>query len=96
MGCSSKRVSHAARSLQLLDYATATMLQSRSRQHGAAGRPETAQLLLIVSDGRGLFLEGVEMVRTAVRRARHANVFLVFVIIDNPQNKVNQKFQLRA
>lgn len=64
------------------------MLQARSRQQGTLGHPETSQLLLIVSDGRGLFLEGMEVVKAAVRKARHANVFLVFVIIDNPQNKV--------
>ena len=41
-----------------------------------------------MSDGRGLFLEGVETVRTAVRQAREANVFLVFVVLDNPVTKV--------
>ena len=41
-----------------------------------------------MSDGRGLFLEGVETVRTAVRQTREANVFLVFVVLDNPVNKV--------
>ena len=40
-----------------------------------------------MSDGRGLFL-GVETVRTAVRQVREANVFLVFVVLDNPVTKV--------
>ena len=53
-----------------------------------SGNPDTSQLLLIVSDGRGLFLEGMEVVKTAVRQAREANVFLVFVVLDNPLNKV--------
>lgn len=44
---------------------------------------------MIVSDGRGLFLEGVETVKQAVRRAMNAGVFLVFVIIDNPNSKVS-------
>ena len=65
------------------------MLQARTRQQGTLGHPETSQLLLIVSDGRGLFLEGMDVVKSAVRKARHANVFLVFVIIDNPQNKAS-------
>ena len=47
-----------------------------------------AQLLMIVSDGRGLFLEGVETVKQAVRNAIESGVFLVFVIIDNPGSKV--------
>lgn len=65
------------------------MMDARSKQRSMMGNPETSQLLLIVSDGRGLFSEGMEMVKSAVRQAREANVFLVFVVIDNPQNKVN-------
>jgi midasin len=67
------------------------MLDARNKQQGSMGNPETSQLLLIVSDGRGLFMEGMEVVKSAVRQAREANVFLVFVIIDNPQNKVKMK-----
>jgi midasin len=63
-------------------------LDARSRQHGMMGNPDTAQLLLIVSDGRGLFMEGMETVKSAVRQARESNIFLVFVIIDNPVAKV--------
>ncbi|XP_050394421.2 midasin [Patella vulgata] len=72
---------------QLLQQATSIMVDARSRQHGVIGNPETSQLLLIVSDGRGLFSEGMEVVKSAVRKARDANIFLVFVIIDNPENK---------
>ncbi|ESP03976.1 hypothetical protein LOTGIDRAFT_230254 [Lottia gigantea] len=72
---------------QLLQQATSLMIDGRSRQHGIVGNPETSQLLLIVSDGRGLFSEGMEAVKSAVRKAREANIFLVFVIIDNPENK---------
>lgn len=72
---------------QLLKKATSIMMDARSKQRGMMGNPETSQLLLIVSDGRGLFSEGMEMVKSAVRQAREANVFLVFVVIDNPQNK---------
>lgn len=74
---------------QLLRQATAIMLNSRQRQQGAVAQPDTSQLLLIVSDGRGLFLEGVETVKAAVRQAREARVFVVFVIIDSPNNKVS-------
>ncbi|KAK3098216.1 hypothetical protein FSP39_017284 [Pinctada imbricata] len=72
---------------QLLKQTTAMMMEARSRQHGSMGNPDTSQLLLIVSDGRGLFIEGMETVKSAVRKAREANIFLVFVIIDSPHNK---------
>lgn len=74
--------------LQLLDYMTAMLVGARVHQQGSISQQETSQLLLIMSDGRGLFLEGKEVVQQAVRKAREANIFLVFVIIDNPENKV--------
>ena len=60
------------------------------RRSGTTARHELAQLLMIVSDGRGLFLEGVDTVKQAVRRALNSGIFLVFVIIDNPNSKVIQ------
>ena len=68
------------------------MLDARSQRHGIVGNPETSQLLLIVSDGRGLFMEGMEVVKATVRQALEAGVFIVFVIIDNPENKVGFYF----
>jgi len=47
-------------------------------------RPNAAQLMLMVSDGRGVFSKGVELVQQAVRRALTHGVFLVFLVIDNP------------
>ncbi|XP_008565442.1 PREDICTED: midasin [Galeopterus variegatus] len=49
--------------------------------------PEIAQLLLVVSDGRGLFLEGKERVLAAVQAARNANIFVIFVVLDNPSSR---------
>ncbi|XP_050309360.1 midasin [Anthonomus grandis grandis] len=46
-----------------------------------------AKLLLIVSDGRGIFSEGKAYVTEAVRRAKLANIFVVFVVIDSPNSK---------
>ena len=66
------------------------MLEARSKQQGWMGRPETAQLLLIVSDGRGVNGEGMSVVRKAVRQAREANIFLVFIILDDPKNMVGR------
>lgn len=72
----------------MLQQATTVMLEARGRQHSLQGRPETAQLLLIVSDGRGVFAEGPSIVRNAVRHAREVNIFLVFIVLDEPKNKV--------
>ncbi|XP_072178223.1 midasin-like [Diadema setosum] len=72
---------------QLLKYASAAMTTARAPRVGAAGHPDTSQLLVVVSDGRGLFLEGMDTVRKAVRAARDANIFLMFVVIDNPENR---------
>ncbi|XP_069743424.1 midasin [Narcine bancroftii] len=58
-----------------------------AQHHSQQGNPETAQLLLIVSDGRGLFMEGKERVTTAVDAARHNNIFVIFVVLDNPDSK---------
>ncbi|XP_049753260.1 midasin [Elephas maximus indicus] len=49
--------------------------------------PEIAQLLLVVSDGRGLFLEGKDRVLAAVQAARNANIFVIFVVLDNPNSR---------
>ncbi|XP_033116850.1 midasin-like [Anneissia japonica] len=70
---------------QLLKYISSLMTSAQYRLRGTAS--STSQLLLVISDGRGLFLEGMETVRSAVRQARDANIFLVFVILDNPNNK---------
>lgn len=54
-----------------------------------------AKLLIIISDGRGIFSEGESYVRQAVRRAKLGNVFMIFVIVDNPENK-NSILDIRA
>ncbi|XP_076242744.1 midasin [Calliopsis andreniformis] len=48
---------------------------------------DNAKLVTILSDGRGIFSEGIEKVNAAVRRAKLLNIFLVFIIVDNPMNK---------
>ncbi|XP_043927744.1 midasin [Protopterus annectens] len=58
-----------------------------SRQQSQISSLETSQLLLIVSDGRGLFLEGKERVISAVQGARDANVFVIFVVLDDPNSR---------
>ncbi|NWH71168.1 MDN1 protein, partial [Piaya cayana] len=71
----------------------AQFLESSANMFAAAQQlsqninPETAQLLLIVSDGRGLFLEGKERVTAAVQAAQNANIFVIFVVVDNPNSR---------
>ncbi|KAI9517137.1 AAA ATPase midasin, partial [Dissostichus eleginoides] len=71
---------------QFLDTSTQMFLAARQQVPGSVSS-ETAQLLVIVSDGRGLFLEGKERVMAAVRAARSANVFIIFVVLDNPNSR---------
>ena len=66
-----------------MDFAC-NLLGSNARSTDA----DLAQLLVIVSDGRGVSSEGEAAVRTAVRKAKHQQIFMVFVIIDNPDSKV--------
>ncbi|KAJ4439021.1 hypothetical protein ANN_14977 [Periplaneta americana] len=68
---------------QLVDFATTMLTATRSR---AASSAERAQLLVIISDGR-IVSEGADRVKQAVRRARESGIFMVFVILDNPESK---------
>ncbi|XP_063299642.1 midasin [Pelobates fuscus] len=58
-----------------------------AQQMSQISSPETAQLLIIVSDGRGLFVEGKDRVTNAVQAVRNANIFTIFIILDNPTSK---------
>ncbi|KAM9840331.1 midasin [Aulostomus maculatus] len=71
---------------QFLETSTKMFLAAQQQLLGSANS-ETAQLLLIISDGRGLFLEGKERVMAAARAARSANVFVIFVVLDNPNSR---------
>nr|CAH7759817.1 unnamed protein product [Callosobruchus chinensis] len=67
---------------KLVDFVTEMFSQSQKQTTAA-----NAKLLVIVSDGRGVFSEGESYVRQAVRRAKLADIFMVFVIVDNPESK---------
>ncbi|KAK5619891.1 AAA ATPase midasin [Crenichthys baileyi] len=71
---------------QFLETCIKMFLSARQQIPGSINS-ETAQLLLIVSDGRGLFLEGKERVVAAVQAARTANIFVIFVVLDNPNTR---------
>ena len=67
------------------------MVEARSQlRHGNAMFADTSQLLLIVSDGR--CLGDRHKVKAAVRRAQDAQIFLVFIILDNPDKEVSLYF----
>ncbi|XP_063981633.1 midasin-like isoform X2 [Diachasmimorpha longicaudata] len=48
---------------------------------------DNAKLLLILSDGRGLSSDGLNKVIRAVRRAKLKDIFIVFIIVENPNSR---------
>lgn len=56
------------------------------------GSCESAKLMIILSDGTGVYTEGETIVKNALRRARMQNILLMFIIIENPANKVTFNF----
>jgi len=66
---------------------TSTSLFSRFKDNSASRNLTVSQLLVIISDGRGIFHEGKEKVLQAVMRARHFGYFVLFLIVENPDNK---------
>jgi midasin (ATPase involved in ribosome maturation) len=54
---------------------------SKSRSSASATVP-VSKLLIILSDGRGVFYEGVDKVKSAVQNALAQGIFIIFVILD--------------
>ncbi|CAG9805676.1 unnamed protein product [Chironomus riparius] len=44
-------------------------------------------LMIVLSDGRNIFSEGEKRVKNAIKMARLQRMFLIYIIIDNPDNK---------
>ena len=42
------------------------------------------KLLIVVSDGRGIFSKGRANVAETIKRARAKGIFIILIIIDNP------------
>jgi midasin len=59
------------------------MMQVTDNMFKTAYGGSTSKLLLVLSDGRGIYNEGRDKVIEHVRRLKLANVFVVFVIIEN-------------
>jgi midasin (ATPase involved in ribosome maturation) len=45
---------------------------------------QVSKLLIILSDGRGIFYEGMEKVKHTVQKALQEKIFIVFIILDMP------------
>ena len=46
-----------------------------------------SKLLIILSDGRGIFYEGMETVKNSIRMAMQEQIFIVFILLETPSNK---------
>ena len=71
---------------QMLRKITPIMMQNRTHAQGPFSG-SINQLLVIVSDGRGIFLEGKDVVEKSVRQTMENGIFVIFIILDNPDNK---------
>ena len=45
-----------------------------------------SKLLIIISDGRGIFYEGMNQVKKTIQKALQEKIFIVFIILDMPGN----------
>lgn len=77
---------------ELIELATA-IFEDRGRLD-TSDRP--AQLLVIISDGRGIKCEGPDYVKNAIRAAKLIGIFIVFIVVDNPTSKVNIMFNMKC
>ncbi|KAE9533494.1 hypothetical protein AGLY_009132 [Aphis glycines] len=68
---------------ELIELATAVFEDREKLDTG----DQPAQLLVIMSDGRGIKSEGPDVVRNAIRAAKVNGIFIVFIVIDNPKSK---------
>ena len=60
---------------------------SASRANKISTAVNVSKLLVILSDGRGIFYEGMETVRNSIRAAMQEGIFIVFVLLETPSNK---------
>lgn len=69
---------------ELLDFSRTMNQEDASGDNGIF-----EHLLIVLSDGRNIFSEGETKVKNAVKLARLQRMFIVYIIIDNPDNKVS-------
>jgi len=72
----------------MLDLTIDIFSSSESRlQKSLSSSFNISKLLFILSDGRGIFYEGIETVRSAIRNAIQQGIFIVFILLETPGNK---------
>ena len=72
----------------MLDLSIDIFSSSESRlQKSLSSSFNISKLLFILSDGRGIFYEGIETVRSAIRNAIQQGIFIVFILLETPANK---------
>ncbi|XP_011314888.1 midasin isoform X1 [Fopius arisanus] len=65
---------------ELVDF-TVDMFEQQSKT------TDNAKLLIILSDGRGISSDGLNKVVRGVRRAQLKDIFLIFIIVENPNGR---------
>lgn len=78
-----------SRIAELLDFSRTLNQEGSSSDNGIF-----EHLLIVLSDGRNIFSEGEQKVKNAIKQARLQRMFIVYIIIDNPENKVRFSTQL--
>ena len=68
--------------MQLLGAACETFASNQSQSQTDSSI--LSKLLIVLSDGRGIFYEGLDTVKKAVQRTIEERIFVVFIILDIP------------
>ena len=60
--------------------------QKQQQQQGSSTTP-VSKLLVVLSDGKGIFYDGYDRVRNTVQHAIQSGIFILFVILDSTASK---------
>lgn len=74
-----------SRIAELLDF---VQVVANDNWRSAGGSGIFENLLIVLSDGRNIYSEGEKKVRNSIRTARQQRIFIIYIIIDDPSNKV--------
>lgn len=66
----------------MLHVAADIFSSSQSSNKPSSSNVAISKLLIILSDGRGVFYEGIDRVKSAVQHALSQGIFIIFVILD--------------
>ena len=55
---------------------------SKASSSSLSSNVAVSKLLIILSDGRGVFYEGIDRVKSAVQHALSQGIFIIFLILD--------------